>query len=188
MSSDTQRVSIVFLTPRQQGKISLKYVPKPKSMDKILVQSSDTIEELLLQQQPAGKRHMTKENTLAFYFRKDEEEQFFICPAASGKVFKHGADMARATVASVNSALGIAVSKIVFVASTWQADVRAEMTKHFNINKPDFRDGWYSKGRLHHAIVADRNRVDETFDINCELMVTASPPVPSHTFSCSSLC
>jgi hypothetical protein len=176
MSSDTQRVSIVYLTPRGVGHKSLKYVPKPKTINDVLVARSDTIERLLLQQQPEGKHYLTKDNTMAFYFKKDAEGVFSICPAASGQVFKHGKDMERETVASVNSAVGTPISKIVFVADTWEQDVAAEMKKHFKMHEPEFQNGWFSNGRLESGNDDHKRRAALTFSINCELMVPPPPP------------
>ena len=184
MSSDTQRVSIVYLTPRRLEHKSLKYVPKPKTIADVLVKSSDTIERLLLQQQPEGKRHLTKDNTLAFYFKKDAEGVYSICPAADGKVFKHGKNMERETVASVNSAVGTPVSKIVFVADTWEQDVKEEMKKHFKMHEPTFETGWFSNGLLQSGNQEHKTRVDLTFSINCELMVLL-PPTPCSPGPCS---
>ena len=182
MSSDSQRVSIVYLTPRpsSHGK-SLKYAPKTKSIANILVKNSDTIEQLLLQQQPEGKRALHKDNTLAFYFTNNAEGESSICPEASGKVFKHGKDMQHVTMASVVSALGTPVSKIAFVADTWQADVRTEMTKHFKISEQNFQNGWFANGRLQFANENHLKRVEETFSVNCELMVPPHPPPPPYS-------
>ncbi len=156
---------IVYITPRQPGKKSFKYVPKPKTY-KIEVSPSATIEKLLLQQQAEEKRYLNKSNTSAFYFRKDDKGTYFICTAPTGQVFKHsGEDMTCSTVASVNAALGACVSKIVFVANTWQEDVVAEMEKHFKIHKPDAVNGWYSTRCVTDSIVK------KTFDNNCDLMV-----------------
>jgi hypothetical protein len=172
MASGTQLVDVVYVTPRQPGKASFKYVPKPKSYTGINVSHAPAIEELLLQFQPEGKRFLNKSNTSAFYFRKDDKGAFFICPSPTGNVFRHSGDeMTRSTVASVNSALGTRVAKIVFVANTWHEDVVKEMEKHFKIHKLDARNGWYSTDRITKGV--DDSLVKRTFTINCELMVRA---------------
>lgn len=175
MSSGKQCVDIVYVTPRQPGKKSFKYVPKPKTYKIPDVSLSATIEQLLLQQQPEEKRYMNKSNTSAFYFRKDEKDALFICTApTTGHVFKHsGEDMTRLTVASVNAALGTFVSKIVFVANTWQEDVVKEMDRHFKIHQPPTGsnpvNGWHSIGGMNPSTWP--SLVKQTFDINCDLMV-----------------
>jgi hypothetical protein len=191
--SDTHRVNIVFLTPRpdlaprpNRAK-SYKYVPKTKSWSDILVHNSDSIEKVLLQQQPEGKRLLTKENTLAFYF-KTEAGQYgnvcSICAAPSRHVYKHGKEMDKVTVGSVIAELGTRVSMVVFVAIQWQQDVREQMEKHFQMNRPDFENGWFQgHKRLSKENQDHQNLVKMTFDINCELLVPPPPlpPLRMHT-------
>ena len=192
--SDTRSVNIVFLTPRPDlaprpnRSKSYKYVPKTKSWPDVLVRNSDTIETVMLKQQPDGKRYLTKENTLAFYF-KTEAGQYgnvtSICATPSRHVYKHGKEMDKVTVASVIAELGTHLSMIVFVAIQWQQDVREQMEKHFQMNRPDFENGWFQgHKRLSKDDLAHQQIVNSTFDINCELMVPPPPPLPPTRCNC----